>query len=102
LDEIEIEKLFISALEESGQDTEAVRVVFSTLVHTTLLYRDEVLASRGKVVTVEDVRTCLGWLVPAIATGNMPQTDDTLRFGLLKLWVAELGKSSRPSARMVS
>jgi hypothetical protein len=98
LDEIDIEKLFISALKDSGQDTEAVRGVFSTLVHTTLRYRDEVLAARGEVVTVEDVRTCLRWLLPALATGNVPQTDNDVRFGLLKLWVEELGKSSCPRA----
>jgi len=101
LDEIDIEKLFTRALDDSGQDTEAVRDVFSTLVHTTLKYRDEMYASRGEVVTVEDVRICLGLLIPVLATGNMPQTDNTVRFGLLKLWVEELGKSFRPKARMV-
>jgi len=91
LDEIDIEKLFTRALDDSGQDTEAVRDVFSTLVHTTLRYRDEVYATRDEVVTVGDVRTCLSWLVPALATGNVPQTDNPLRFNLLKLWVAALG-----------
>jgi len=94
LDERDIEKLFISVLEESGQDTDAVRNVFSTLVYTTLRYRDDVLAFRGEVVTVEDVRTCLGWLVPALVTGNMPQTDSKARLGLLKLWLEELGKNA--------
>ncbi len=94
LDERDIEKLFISVLEESGQDTDAVRNVFSTLVYTTLRYRDDVLVSRGEVVTVEDVRTCLDWLVPALATGNMPQTDNKSRLGLLKLWLEELGKNA--------
>jgi hypothetical protein len=93
MDERDIEELFISVLEESGQDTDAVRNVFSTLVHTTLRYRDDVLASRGEVVTVEDARTCLGWLVTALATGNMPQTDNKTRLGLLKLWLEELGKN---------
>jgi hypothetical protein len=102
MDERDIEKLFASVLEESGQDTEAVRGVFSTLVCTTVRYRDEVLAARGEVVTVEDVRTCLGLLVPVLATGNMPRTDNTVRFGLLKLWVEELKKSFCPQVRMVS
>ena len=102
MDERDIEILFTSVLEESGQDTEAVRNVFSTLVCTTVRYRDEVLAAKGEVVTVEDVRTCLGLLIPVLATGNMPQKDNTVRFGLLKLWVEELGKSFCPKARMVS
>jgi hypothetical protein len=95
LDEIDIEKLFVSVLEESGQVTEAVRGVFSTLVCTTLRYRDEVLAASGEVVTVADVRICLGWLVPVLATGNMPRTDNPLRLGLLKLWLEALGKTAR-------
>ena len=94
MDERDIEKLFISVIEESSQNTDAVRNVFSTLVYTTLRYRDDVLASRGEVVTVEDVRTCLGWLVPVLATGNMPQTDNKTRLGLLKLWVDELRKNA--------
>ena len=94
MDERDIEKLFISVLEKSGQNTDDVRNVFSILVCTTLRYRDDVLASRGEVVTVEDVRTCLGWLIPAITTGNMPKTDNKARLGLLKLWLEELGKNA--------
>ena len=94
MDERDIEKLFISVLEASGQDTDAVRNVFSTLVYTTLRYRDDVLASRGEVVTVEDVRTCLGWLVPALVTGNMPETTNKISLDLLKIWLEELGTNA--------
>jgi hypothetical protein len=91
LDETDIQKLFKSVVEHPGQDTDATRKVFSILVKSTLKYRDEMLASEDIVVTVEDVRTCLGWLVPALATGNMPDTEDRVRLGLLKLWLEDLG-----------
>jgi hypothetical protein len=92
LDERRIRQLFMSVLEDPGQDTHAVREVFSVLVKTTLKYRDDVMASRGVVITVEDVRTCLGWLVPVLATGNFPDTTNRLRLGLLNEWLEALGK----------
>ena len=94
--ETNIEKLFMSVLEYPGQDTDANRQVFSILVKSTLKYRDEMLASEDIVVTVDDVRTCLGWLVPALATGNMPDTENKVGLGLLKLWLEELGNARFP------
>ncbi len=86
----DIEKLFLKVREDSDQDSDAVRQVFSTLVRTTLEYRDQVLASRGILVTVEDVRTSLDWLVPALDTGDKPETDNEIRLGLLNIWLQEL------------
>jgi hypothetical protein len=91
VNETDIRKLFISVVEYPGQDTDATRQVFSILVKSTLKYRDEMLSSEDIVVTVDDVRTCLGWLVPVLATGNMPDTENRVRLGLLKLWLEELG-----------
>lgn len=91
--ETDIAKLFMSVVEYPGRDTDATRQVFSILVKSTLKYRDDMLASEDIVVTVDDVRTCLGWLVPALATGNMPDTENRVRLGLLKLWLEELGNA---------
>ncbi len=88
----DIEKLFFSVLEDSGQNSDAVRQVFSILVRATLEYRDSILASRGIVVTVDDVRTSLDYLVPALSTGNMPETDNEINLGLLKIWLRELAR----------
>lgn len=95
MDEKDIQKLFVSVLDDPGQDNAAVRNVFSTLVSTTLKYRDDLLASRGVVVTVEDVRTCLAWLVPAIATGNVPETKNKISLDLLRIWLDALGKKTK-------
>jgi hypothetical protein len=90
MEEKDIYDLFMSVVEETAQDTDAVREVFSILVRTTLAYRDLLRASRGIVVTVEDARTALGWLVPALSTGELPETDNPTRLGLLKSWLDEL------------
>lgn len=90
LDEKEIEKLFLSLIENSRQNTDAVRNVFSILVKSTLKYRDHMLESKGVVVTVEDVRTSLNWLAPALAIGNIPETDKKVSLELLKLWLDDL------------
>jgi hypothetical protein len=90
LDETDIRKLFTGVLEDPRQDTDDARHVFSILVKTTLRYRDEMLSSRGIAVTVEDVRTSLNWLVPVLATGEMPETKNKTSLGLLKIWLDEL------------
>ena len=74
-------------------DTDANRKIFSFLVQSTLGYRDKMLTSKGIVVTVEDVRTALRWLVPVLATGNVPKTDNKISLGLLDLWIEELQKT---------
>jgi hypothetical protein len=86
----DIEKLFLSVLEDSGQDTDANRRIFSALVRTTLEFRDGILATRDMVVTVEDVCASLEWLIPALADGRMPETESEIRLGLLNAWLKEL------------
>lgn len=85
-----IYRLFSSVAGETAKDTPAVREVFSTLVRTTLKYRDTILMSKKIVVTVEDVRVALDWLVPALNTGNLPQMENKISLDLLKLWLDEL------------
>jgi len=77
-------------MEDSGQDTDAVRQVFSTLVRTTLEYRDRVLSSKGIVVTVEDVRWSLERLVRSLETGSVPEEDNEIGLDLLRIWLREL------------
>ena len=86
----DIEKLFLSVLEDSGQDTDAARRTFSSLVRSTLEFRDRILASRDLVVTVEDVHASLEWLIPALADGHMPETGSEIRLDLLNVWLKEL------------
>lgn len=98
MEENDIEKLFLSVAGEAGQATDEVRKVFSLLVKSTLKYRDDILASRGITVTVEDVRVALDWLVPALSSGKLPPSDDRLRLDLLKLWLDELKLLGNPKA----
>ena len=90
MEEEDIYKLFLSVAEHSGQTDDATREVFSALVRSTLRYRDHLLESKGITVTVEDVRTALGWLVPSLKTGRLPDTEDRIKLDLLKIWLDEL------------
>ncbi|MBW1852131.1 MAG: hypothetical protein JRJ15_12015 [Deltaproteobacteria bacterium] len=92
----DIEKLFLRVLEDSGQDTDTNRQVFSILVKSTLEYRDRVLASKDVVVNVKDVRTSLDWLVSVLATGKMPASDKKISMDLLKIWLRELRSLNSP------
>lgn len=80
----------MSVLEDPQQDSHNLREVFSIMIRTTLKYRDDMLAAKGVVVTVEDVRTSLQWLVPVLATGTLPKTDREVSLGLLKIWLEEV------------
>jgi len=96
MEERDIHGLFSMVAKHSGQNTDAIRTVFSILVRSTLRYRDILLESKGIVVTVEDVRTVLDWLVPSLASGQLPETDNKIRLDLLKIWLDELKLSGNP------
>lgn len=88
--EDDVSKLFLQVADRWAPDREGALKVLDLLVETTLRYRDHLLESTGVIVTVEDVRTSLGWLVPALMTGRLPDTEDRVRLGLLKIWLDEL------------
>jgi hypothetical protein len=90
MEDKDLYKLFLSVAEHPGQSTEDTRKVFSILVRSTLRYRDQMLKTSGTVVTVEDVRTVLGWLVDSFSSGQLPVTENKLRLDLLKVWLDEL------------
>ena len=97
MEEKDVYQLFLNVLEDSAQNTDAVRQVFSVLIRSTLSYRDHMLESGGVVITVEDVRMTLSWLVPVLMTGHLPETDDKIRMDLLKLWLDELKNLGNPN-----
>lgn len=101
MEEKDIYELFLSVAEHSGQIDDATREVFSALVRSTLRYRDHLLESKGITVTVEDVRITLGWLVPSLQTGRLPDTDDKIRLDLLKIWLDELRTLGSPSKYLI-
>ena len=86
MEEKDIEKLFLSVAETSENQTREVKDVFSVLVRSTLQYRDDMLASEGIIITVEDVRVTLEHLVPFLETGRLPATTDHVKSDLLKIW----------------
>ena len=90
MEDRDVYKLFLSVLEHPGQNTEDIRRFFSVLVRSTLKYRDHMLESDGIIVTVEDVRTVLGWLVPSLLSGQLPETNNRVRLALLEIWMDEL------------
>ena len=86
MEEKDIERLFLSVTEASDSQTSGVKDVFSVLVRSTLQYRDDILASEGTVITVEDVRVTLEHLIPFIETNRLPDTADHIKSDLLKIW----------------
>ena len=90
MEDKDIYMLFSSMAEHPAGHDESVHKVFSLLIKTTLRYRDQMLKSRGIVITVEDVHTALDWLVPSLKTGRLPETGDKKRLDLLKLWLDEI------------
>ncbi|MFH1242627.1 MAG: hypothetical protein V1689_09740 [Pseudomonadota bacterium] len=96
MEEDEIYRLFLTVMEHPSQNTTPVREVFSKLIKSTLKYRDQMLVSRGLTITVEDVRTVLGWLVPSLVSGQLPETDNRVRLDLLKIWLDDLRNLGNP------
>lgn len=96
MEDKDLYKLFLSVAEHPDQNTEDIRKVFSILIRSTLRYRDLMLNTKGTVVTVEDVRAVLDWLIPSLSSGRLPVTDNTLRLDLLKIWLDELKPFWKP------
>ena len=90
MDESEINKLFMKVAGKTCEVSEDVRKVFSALVSSTLHYRDQLKEDQGIIVTVEDVRATLDWLLESIHTRRLPRTNNAVRLDLLKIWLDEL------------
>ena len=90
MQEEEIRQLFERVAENAGEMSDDVRAVFSLLVSATLRYRDQIREASGTVLTVQDVRTVLDWLVVSIHTHRLPDTDNAVQENLLRVWLEEL------------
>lgn len=101
MEEKDIERLFLSVAEASEDQTDEVKGVFSMLVRSTLQYRDDMLASEGIIVTVEDVRVTLEHLVPFLETGRLPTRTDHIKIDLLKIWKNRLRRLENPDKSMI-
>jgi hypothetical protein len=90
MEENEIGQFFMKIASTSAENSQEVQAVFAALVKSTLRYRDVLKRSRGIILTVQDVRTTLDWLMPAYTTGRLPKTENKTRLDLLKIWLDEL------------
>ena len=90
MEELSIEELFKGLESLDCHLDEASRRFFLCIMRSTLRFRDQMLETRGIVVTVRDVKTSLKWLVPTLATGNLPELDNPVSMELLKTWLKDL------------
>jgi len=90
MEENEIGQLFKKIADTSAADSQEAQAVFAALVKSTLRYRDLLKQSKNTILTVQDVRTTLDWLMPAFTTGRLPMTNNRIRLDLLKIWLDEL------------
>jgi len=70
--------------------SEEVRQVFLTLTSATLRYRDRLKRNSNIILTVNDVRMTLDLLMEMLPDGKLPNTENAIHLGLLKIWVDEL------------
>ncbi len=101
MEEKNIERLFLSVTEASESQTREVKDVFSVLVKSTLKYRDDMLTSKGIIITVEDVRATLEHLIPFLETGRLPGATDHVKSDLLKIWRDNLRKLEDPDRNTI-
>ncbi len=101
MEEKDIERLFLSVAKASENQTREVKDVFSVLVRSTLQYRDDMLATEGIIITVEDVRVTLEHLIPFLETGRLPDTTDHVKSDLLKIWRDNLRRIESSRKNMI-
>jgi hypothetical protein len=90
MDPSDIRRLFVKVAGSATEVPEEAQTVFSVLVSTTLKYRDHLKKDLGMVVTVEDVRVALDWLIASLRTNRLPETENRVALDLVKIWLREL------------
>lgn len=90
MDESEIYHLLMRVAGRACEVPDDVRKVFSLLVSTTLHHRDHLKKDLGIILTVEDVRITLDWLLESMHSKQLPKTNNAIRMDLLKIWMDEL------------
>jgi len=93
MDDLEINALFEQVCNNSEDQPESVKQVFSILISSTLAFRDRIQKEEGIIVSVDDVMTALDWLFQFMETQKMPQTNHCLQMDLFNFWLEELNKS---------
>ena len=73
MDNQDVDKLFLKVAGGVVKHPPDVKNVFLILVSSTLRYRDWMKEEKGIIVTVEDVRVKLDWLLEALAPKKCPK-----------------------------
>ncbi|QTA81572.1 Uncharacterized protein dnl_39100 [Desulfonema limicola] len=92
MDDLEINALFEQVCDNSKDQPEAVKHIFSVLLSSTLAFRDRIQKEKDIIVTVEDVTTALDWLFEFMQSQKMPDTNNSTQISLFNCWLGELNK----------
>jgi hypothetical protein len=90
MDESEIYNILMRVAGSECVVPEDIRKVFSLLVSSTLRHRDCLKKDLDIILTVEDVRVTLNWLLESIHSKRLPETNNAIRMDLFKIWFDEL------------
>ncbi len=90
MDESEIYNILMRVAGSECLVPEDVRKVFSILVSSTLRHRDCLKKDLDIILTVEDVRVTLNWLLESMHFKRLPKTNNAIRMDLFKIWFDEL------------
>ena len=94
MDELEINRLFARVKNHTTEVPKGAERVFSKLVSTTLQHRDRLKTELGTILTVEDVRVTLDWLMQFLGSKQIPVTNNAIRRDLLMIWIEALKASA--------
>ena len=90
LDEGDIQELFDRISEHFEGADEGARGMFEMLVKTALRYRDMLVHSSGKPLTVGETREALDEFMGVIKTHEMPKDLDKRIHDLVIMWLEEI------------
>jgi hypothetical protein len=90
IDDNDIRELFDRVSEHFKDADEGTRAMFSMLVNTALRYRDMLLHSTGKTLTVGETRAALDAFMEVLKTHQIPAELDKRVHDLIVLWLEEL------------
>ena len=90
MDDRDIHALFDRVSEHFGGADEGTRGMFAMLVKVALRYRDMLMHSTGRALTVGETRAALDAFMEIIRTHDMPKNLDKRVHDLVVMWLREI------------
>jgi hypothetical protein len=92
MDSEDLRRYFGELLHQEGFISSESLAVFGHLIRLTLQYRDNLVAEKNEILTVEETRKGLESYMAALKSDHLPESLEPKIAGLVQLWLKEINR----------